>query len=705
MLAYMRTIPTFFRRPVDIFQSYRLGDLQPDLIAGLTVGVVLLPQAIAFSLVAGLPPEMGLYSAVITSIIGALWGSSNHLNTGPTNSAVILIFSVLLPIATPGSPEYLAAAGLMAVMIGLFRLMMGLLRLGMLVTFLSDSVIVGFTAGAGLLISVSELRHLLGLDIPSSTNLWTNIFNVFIHAPETQWLSLVFGIGTLLFIVILGKIDSRFPGTLIAIVVTSAIAAVVGVNQLGIEVLGEIPRGIPPVADLPLFDMELIGQLSTGALAVGAIGLVEATSISRAIANQTGQRVDSNQEFVGQGLANIASGVFSGYPCSGSFNRSALNLQAGARTPLSSVFSGLFVLASMLLLAPFAAFIPRPVLAGVLILAAYGMVDWKEMRRIWQGARGDTAIMVVTFLATIFLPLQFAILSGILMSLGYYILQTSTPRVHAVLPDDDFRHFVHQPHKPHCPQLGIVDILGDLYFGAVNHVEEALYRHMAHHPEQRFLLLRMHNVLRCDISGIHTLEGVVRAYRERGGDVFLTRVREPVLEFMKSTHFYDSLGANHFLTGQNAISYLFHKIIDPAICIYECDVRAFRECQNLPKRSFPLEIPLHTEIPTNGVADIAPQQLWQQMREGKPPTIIDVREPREFKQGHIPQAQLIPLPKLLYDTPELPSEHPVILVCRGGRRSTRAAHMLRERGYNNVYVLRGGMLAWEAAELLEAVEN
>lgn len=704
MLTSVRAIPAFFRRPVDILQNYPLSNLQPDLIAGMTVGVVLLPQAIAFALVAGLPPEMGLYSAIVASIVGALWGSSNHLNSGPTNSASILVFSVLLPIAAPGSPEYLAAAGLMAVMIGLFRLALGLVRLGMLVTFLSDSVIVGFTAGAGVLISVSELRHLLGLDIPGSPNLVRNITNVLTHVSETHWLSLALGLGTLLFILVLGKISKRIPGTLIVMLGAAVIVGLLDLNQAGVSVLGEIPRSFPPLATIPLFDLDLIGDLSTGALAVGLIGLVEATSISRAIANQTGQRVDSNQEFVGQGLANVACGFLSGYPSSGSFNRSAMNYQANAQTALSSVFSGLFVLLSIFLVSPVMASIPRAVLAGVLILAAYGMVNWKEMARIWRGARGDTIIMVVTFLATLFLPLQFAILTGILMSLAYYLLQTSTPRVYTVLPDDDFRHFVHQPHKPACPQLGIVDILGDLYFGAVSHVEESLYKNMARYPEQRFLLLRMHNVLRCDISGIHTLENIVRAYRERGGDVFMSRVHEPIFDFMRSTGFYEYLGDERFLKGENAISYLFYRVIDPAICIYECEVRAFRECQNLPKQTLPLVIPLRTDMPTNGLADISARNLWQQLRGATAPLVIDVREPREFKRGHIPQAQLLPLSKLLVEPPELPTDRPVVMVCRGGRRSTRAAHILREKGYDNVLVLRGGMLAWEAAELLEAVE-
>jgi sulfate permease, SulP family len=200
-------------------------------------------------------------------------------------------------------------------------------------------------------------------------------------------------------------------------------------------VLGALPRTLPPLAPLPLLDLHLIGQLSTGAFAIAALGLVEATSIARSLASKTGQRLDNNQEFVGQGLANIAAGLFSGFPCSGSFNRSALNYTAGAQTPLAGVFSGLFVLVTMLALAPLAAYMPRAALSGVLIVAAYGMIDQKEITRIGRGTRGDAAIMVVTLLATLLLSLQLAVLSGILMSFAYYILKTSAPQVRSVVPD------------------------------------------------------------------------------------------------------------------------------------------------------------------------------------------------------------------------------------------------------------------------------
>jgi SulP family sulfate permease len=450
----------------------------------------------------------------------------------------------------------------------------------------------------------------------------------------------------------------------------------------------------------------MIGRLSTGALAVGAIGLVQTIAMARSIAAQTGQRLDSNQEFVGQGLANIASGLFSGFATAGSFSRSAVNLQAGARSPLASIFSGIFVLVAALLLAPLAAYLPRAALAGVLIVIAFGLVDRTEIRRIWQGTRGDALIMLITLVGTMLLPIEFAVLSGILLSFVHYTLRTSMPRVHQVLPDEDFHHFQHQPDKENCPQLSIIDILGDLYFGAVNHVEEEILKHLMDNPDQRFLLIRMNHVNHCDYSGIHMLENVVKAYRDAGGDVFIVRVGPRVMKVMKSTGFFDYLGEDHMLHDDKAISHLFYHVLDPAVCIYECPVRTFAECQNLPKRIDIVDLPRVRDIPKGGIIEVNARDLWKRMKreENSAPLVVDVREPREFKQGHIPDAQLIPLPTILADNVRLPNDRQIVLVCRSGRRSQRAAYALQKMGCMNVAVLDGGMVAWESADLLEAID-
>jgi SulP family sulfate permease len=516
------------------------------------------------------------------------------------------------------------------------------------------------------------------------------------------------------------RFRKNLPAPLIAMGLAALAVWIFGLQRYGVAVLDSLASGggledriassVPQLAHLPVLDLSLIGDLSTGALAVAVIGLVEAMAIARSIAAQTGQRLDSNQEFVGQGLANVAAGFFSGFPCSGSFNRSALNLESGARSPLASVFAGLVVLVVVFLFAPLAVYIPLPAIAALLILSAYSMINRKEIGRIWAGTKGDRLIMLATITATLLLPLQFAVLIGVMMSLAYYIWRTSLPHVHSVVPDDEFKHMVGQVDpatgatRPACPQLGILEIHGDLYFGAAPQVESAIQDNLKRNVDQRYLLLRMLSVTQIDISGIHMLESVVRAYRERGGDVFVVRTLAPVRDFMQSTGFYDLLGGDHFLDDDGAISTLFYKVLDPAVCIYECPVRVFKECQNLPKRLLPSESVPHVALSGKPVPTIKPQDLWTLLRGSEPPLIYDVREPREYHRGHVPQARLMPLVSFLSEPLPLPREQAIVITCRTGRRSQRAAQALNQQGYRDVAILEGGLTAWEAAGLLEAVD-
>ena len=696
----------YLGQPARFFSEYQRDDFRPDLMAGITVAVIMLPQAIAFALIAELPPEMGLYAAVVGSIVGALWGSSDQTHNGPTNTNSLLVLSALLGASfVPGTQAFVVAAGMMAVMAGFFQLVLGLARLGVLVNFVSYSVIVGFAAGAGVLIAIKQIEPLLGVQFAAS-DLPGTVVGLVANYGDVHPATATIGLGTIILILGLNRIRRSLPASLIVMILASLIVVLFGLQNRGVDVIGRLPANFPPLAQLPLFDLEVTARLSSGALAVGAIGLVQTVAMARSIATQTGQRLDSNQEFVGQGLANIASGLFSGYATAGSVSRSAVNLQAGARSPMAAIFSGFFVLIAMLVLAPLATFLPRAALAGVLVMIGLKLVDRAEIRRILNGTRGDALIMLVTFLGTMFLPIEFAVLSGILLSFVHYTLQTSMPQVHQVLPDNDFHHFQHQPVRDSCPQLSIIDILGDLYFGAVNHIEEKILTHLENNPDQRFLLIRMNNVNHCDYSGIHMLENVVKAYRDAGGDVFLVRVKGHVAEFMNATGFYQFLGSDNFLTSDDAIGHIFHHVLDPAVCIYECPVRAFRECQNLPKRVDLVQIPHYRDVPDKSIIRVEARELWHKMhgkRGARSPLVLDVREPREYKHGHIPDAQLVPLPTILSDNVKLPNDRQIVLVCRSGRRSKRAAYALQKMGCMNVAILKGGMVGWEAADLLEAV--
>jgi SulP family sulfate permease len=703
----------YLKRPATLFRTYDRANLRPDLIAGLTVAVILLPQSIAFTLVAELPPQMGLYAAIMGAIVGALWGSSNQMHTGPANAISLLIASSLTAVVAPGTSQYVIAAGMMAVMVGVFQLGMGLVRLGMLVNFVSHSVIVGFASGAGVLIALKQLQPLLGLPSAGSGTIPTliNVANQFtsLHVPTAA-----VGVGTMILILAMRQIKARLPIPLLVMIVASLVVFFLGLDEQNVAVIGQLPATLPPLADLPLFNLELISKLSAGALAVGAIGLVETAAITRSVAAQTGQRLDSNQEFVGQGMANIFMGLFSGYSGAGSFSRTAVNFKAGARTPMAAIFSGVFMVIALFTLAPLAAYLPITALSGVLIITAYGMIDQEEIVRIWRSHPGDAAIMIMTLVGTLFLAIEFAVLLGIVFSLVLFIWRTSTPRIQSVLPDDNFSHFVYRPEKEPCPQMAIIEIFGDLYFGAVNYVEEFITSYADAHPEQRYLLLRLDHVNTCDFSGIHMLESLVRSYRERGGDVFVVGTNYRVEQMMASSQFDSFLGAENILNEDEAIGNIFYQQLDPAICIYECPIRAFRECQNLPKRIALANIPQVDETLTEHILMMEPLQLWQQLHpvesgsgqvpETAFPYVVDVREPREYNQGHIAEARLVPLPSILSAEVKLPADRQIVLVCRSGRRSRRAAAALQHIGCMNVQILQGGMLAWSAAGLLEAIE-
>lgn len=693
----------YLLRPAAIWRANSLFRFRSDVVAGLTVAVVVLPQALAYGVAAGLLPAMGLYTAVVASIVAGLWGSSNQVLTSATNVISLLVFSSLSAIFIPGTPEFIVAAGLTAVLAGVLQLSMGLAQLGMLVNFISDSLIVGFAAGAGILLASNELRYLLGLSF-ASRSLVETAQGLWVNLPQTSLLTLAIGVATIVILLVIRKLRPKWPAIVISLGVVCAVVYAFALYDAGVKVIGPLPQSLPPFQSLPIFDLELIAGVAPGALAIAAVGLIQTMAIARTMSAATGQQLDNNQEFVGQGLANIACGFFSGYAASGSMSGSAINLQSGARSALAAVWCGAIILVGMFLLAPLGAYLPRAALSGVLIVIGIGMVDHKKMAHIWRSSRGDAIIMLATFATSLLLRIDFAVLIGILMSLAYYILQTSAPKVNPVVPDEAFRHFVHQPDKPECPQLGILDILGDLYFGAANNVEKAVRAHRRAHPTQRFLLLRMHSVQHCDITGIGALRSLVRAYRDEGGDVFMVRVNPAILHLMQASGFVDYLGADHFLAEDNAIEYLFYHVLDPAVCIYESDVRVFRECQNLPRYISPVEITLPAHLAAIDVPLIEPRLLWQQLHQPSPPLVIDVREPREFQQGHIPQAQLMPLPALLKAQPPLPRDRPIVFVCRMGRRSTRVAQLYRHAGYDNVAVLERGMQGWEAARLLEAVE-
>jgi len=704
-----RNVREYVLRPWTILRGVRRRDVPADLIAGLTVAAVAIPQAIAYASIAELPPHVGLYTAALGAVIGSLWGSSRFLATGPVNASSLLVFPLLLAVAIPGTPEYLMAASLIAIMAGVGRIALALLRFGAVVTLASRSVLMGFVAGAALHIALGQLRHLLGLEVSASPELMETARRIFEDLAHTHKISAALGAGALILMVVLRRMGPRVPAGLITVTLSALVVYLFGLEAQGVRDVGDIPRSLPPLTwgsagTLP--DFEMIRTLIIGSAAVAALGLVEAVAASQTMARQSGDRLDPNQEFFGQGLANVVTGMFSGYPCSGSFTRSALARQSGARSAMAGVFTGLTVLAAILLLAPYARFIPRSAIAGVLLVIAWGMVDRKAIQRLIRTSRSEAAIMTVTFVATLFLPLDFAILSGIVFSLALFVVKSSLPRVYSVVPDSTHRHLVYNPRAPVCPQLGLMNIRGPLFFGAVYHIEEELRHNHERHPGQRTLALRMHAVDICDMSGIDMLEATVRTYRRFGGDVYLIRPRKPVFDVLLQSDFIDdTLGPDNILEQEDAIEYLFAHAVDQHICVYECEHQVFSECRTVVKHAYGDDVPSATLDPTGHHLQV-PADEFQVLMSDPETILIDVREPSEYRRAHIPGAQLTPLRELLTKAADLPRDRQILLACRSGRRSARALFVLEDLGYDRVLGLRGGILAWRAAGLpVELADN
>ncbi|MEO6624585.1 MAG: SulP family inorganic anion transporter, partial [Burkholderiaceae bacterium] len=446
--------------------------LRADAIAGLTGGLVLVPQGVAFATIAGMPPEYGLYAAMLPAIVAALWGSSWHLVSGPTTAISIVVFATMSPLAAVGSPDYVRLVLTLTFLVGVFQLLLGALRLGTLVNFVSHTVVVGFTTGAAVLIAGSQVRNFFGISIERGASIWQVLHAL---AQQLGYVNpYVTGVALLTVAVSVAcrRWWPRFPHMIAGLLGGSLLAALLnylfGVGQTGIANIGALSVGLPPLSH-PDFSSETIRKLLPIAMAVSLLALTEAVSISRAVALKSGQRIDGNQEFIGQGLSNLAGAFFSGYASSGSFNRSGLNYDAGARTPLAAILSAVFLLLIMLFLAPMARYLPLPAMAGVLFVVAWGLVNWHHIHEILHVSRAESAVLVATFVATLTLDLEFAIYIGVLLSLMLYLNRTSRPPLEDVKPLDAAQAagFSADTGLPDCPQLKVVRLNGSIFFGAV----------------------------------------------------------------------------------------------------------------------------------------------------------------------------------------------------------------------------------------------
>ena len=556
--------------------------LKADLIAGLTGAVVVLPQGVAFAMIAGLPPVYGLYTAMVPPILAALFGSSRHLISGPTTAISIVVFASVAKYADPGSAKFVQMAITLAFLAGIYQLALGLARMGTLINFISHSVVVGFTAGAAVLIATSQLKHYFGMHIPSGESFLHTWRDIFQQIDEANLFVTIIATVTLLSLVLLMRFKPRWPTMLVAMIIGSLLAMLLTTWSQGVQVVGHLPQQLPPLS-MPDLHLASLKQLGSAALAIALLGLVEAVSIARSVAAKSGQRIDGNQEFVGQGLANVVGSFFSSYASSGSFTRSSVNYAAGAVTPMAAIFAALTLALVVLLVAPLAAHLPVAAMAAVLLVVAWRLIDFQQIKAILTAGKRETSVLLTTFFATLFVELEFAIYVGVMLSLIIYLMRTSQPGVVTRVPDPGSpnRHLVTDSKLPECPQFKIVRIDGSLYFGAVDHVQEQLHHINEQSPQQKHLLVIGNGINFVDIAGADLLAAEARHRTARGGGLYLAKIKEEACNTLRRGGFRDLIGQeNIFLTKSDAIETVFRKL-DPEVCA-RCDKRIFLECQTLP---------------------------------------------------------------------------------------------------------------------------
>jgi len=555
--------------------------VQADLIAGLTNASIVLPQAVAFATIAGLPPIYGLYTAMITPIVAALWGSSMVMVSGPTTAISAVVFSTLAGLSVPGSVEFIQLALLLTLMVGVIQFLLGFAGLGRLVAFVSHSVMLGFTAAAAVLIGVSQLAPAMGVAVERGGSVIERIIRTVEAADNVNLLAVAVAATAFLVTMLARWIAPRSPTFLIGLVAASGLAWYMDAARQGVAMVGDLPSIIPVFAP-PTMSAHSFGLVTEGAFAIALIGLLEAVSIGRAFAYRTNTRFDANREIVGQGLSNIVGSLFQAYPGSGSFTRSGINYESGAKTPMSAIFAAIFLFFILLMFAPLVAHIPIPGLAGLILLVAYKLISFKEIWEIARTSGTELTIIFATFLAGVMVELDFAIYVGVILSLMIFLSKTSRPNLVISAPDENgiFR----DPNLytlRECPQAVFIRIDGPLYFGSVESIERGFRKIERARPLQQHLVLVLKGVGDCDLAGAHALIDEAKRRKKRGGALYIVTRYEPMIQRLRRLHVFQEIGEDHLLASKgDAIDTLMSEL-DRDICA-TCTARIFRECAGMP---------------------------------------------------------------------------------------------------------------------------
>jgi SulP family sulfate permease len=538
--------------------------VKKDLYAGSLVGIFVLAEGIAYAMIAGLPVQYGLYTAIVPVMVAAMFGSSRHLVSGPTTPISLLVFGLISPLAAVGSDHYIHLTLTLTLMVGLCQLLLGLARLGTLTNFVSQAVLVGFTTGAALAIACSQLKHVFGITIPHGESFLHSLHDLAANLDRTNLYALTISLFTLTSCIVLKVRYPRLPGILLSITGGTLVSLLIGAEAHGVELVGKVPEHLPPLS-LPGVSFSEFRTLAPSSVALAIIALVQASSISRSIATKSHQKIDGNQEFIGQGLSNIVGSLFSCYPSTGSFTRSALNYEAGGSTPLAPIISSVLLGGILLWVAPLASHLPIPAISGAILFVAYRLIDFKAIRTIIRTSLSESSIMVATAFCAIFFNLEFAIYLGVVMSLGFYLMRMAQPHVIVM---------VHQPDDPERPWREVSDlyeisgqrnihairVIGSMFFGAVTNISDRIEEIIRADTKVRDFLLLCDGVDFIDVAGSQMLVDMVQRVRAEGRGLYLVGMRPNLKAVLDRGGFTEIIGEQCFLPTREAAHNMLTKI-------------------------------------------------------------------------------------------------------------------------------------------------
>ena len=547
---------------IDWIKNYQKSNFGGDLSAGLTVGVMLIPQGMAYAMLAGLPPIYGLYASTIPLIVYALLGTSRQLAVGPVAMVSLLIANGVGAMAEIASPEFVALAILLALMVGVIQLAMGIFRLGFLVNFLSHPVIAGFTSAAAIIIAFSQLKHLFGLNIPRG-KVHETFLNIVQNFQQINLPTLALGLSSIALLWTIKKSKKRIPGPIVIVLLGIGLVYFLGLHEYGVSIIKDVPSGLPSVG-LVAISWESVQKLLPIALTIAFVSFMESIAVAKAIQSKhKDYEIVPNQELIALGLSNVFGSFFQAFPTTGGFSRTAVNDQAGAKTGLASIISALLIVVTLLFFTPYFYYLPKAILAAIIMVAVVGLVDVAEAKHLWKTDRVDFGLFMITALGTLIFGIEEGIVIGVILSLAMMIYKVSYPHIAPLGRIPNSRHFRNLNRFDGLlenEQYIILRIDAPLFFANINYVRDKIDKMVFNNPNVEAIIISGQTINSVDSSAIHMLQDLVEKYKKDNIQLYFTGLIGPVRDVLKKAHLFEEFGEEHFFLHVNeAVDYIEHK--------------------------------------------------------------------------------------------------------------------------------------------------